>query len=134
MPSKDCLRLDEGDGAAPTREQTGREKETKSVDGGESWTGHSSAEHHELVAKQGVFQEEFAPAAHGVDQRRRHLRERREIPPDCGGAVPDADEDPVQEVEHPGSSAWSGGEPKSPGPGDHGRRMGRVASTGGVTF
>ena len=67
MPSKDCLRLDEDDGAAPTREQTGREQETKSVDRGESWTGHSSAEHHDLVAKQGVFHEEFAPAANGVE-------------------------------------------------------------------
>lgn len=27
VPSKDCLRLDEGDGAAPTGEQTGREQE-----------------------------------------------------------------------------------------------------------
>ena len=129
VPSKDCLRLDEGDGAAPTREQTGREQETKSVDRGESWTGHSSAEHHDLVAKQGVFHEEFASAANGVDQRRRHLRERREIPPDCGGAVPGAAQDPVQEVDPTGSSAWADNEPKSPAPGDHGRRMGRVAST-----
>jgi hypothetical protein len=84
VPAKHRLRLDEGDSAAPTRKQTGREQETKSVYGSELWTGHSSAEHRDLVAKQSVFHEESAPAANGVDQRRRHLRERRELPPDCG--------------------------------------------------
>jgi hypothetical protein len=39
------------------------------------------------MAKHRVLHEEFPPAANGVDQRRRHLRERRELPPDRGGAV-----------------------------------------------
>src|SRR6266568_775 len=88
-----------------TWKQTGCEQQTKSVCGGESWTGRLSPEHHDLVAKQGVFHEEFAPAANGVDQRRRRLRERRELPPDCGGAFPDAAQDQLEEVDHTSSSA-----------------------------
>jgi hypothetical protein len=105
VPAKDRFWLDQGDGAAPTRKQTGCEQQTKSVCGGESWTGRLSAEHHDLVAKQGVFHEEFAPAANGVDQRRRRLRERRELPPDCGGAFPDAAQDQLEDVDHTSSSA-----------------------------
>jgi len=76
------LRLDQGDGAAPTRKQTGREQETKSVYAGESWVGHSSAEHRDLVAKQGVFHDEFTPAADGIDQRRGTFAEGRQLLPD----------------------------------------------------
>ena len=68
-------------------------------------------------------------SANSVDQRRRHLRERRERPPDCGGPVPDAAQDPVEEIDHETSSARAGDEPKPTAPRYHVRRMGRVAST-----
>ena len=76
-----------------------------------------------LVAQQGVFDEEFAPAANGVDERRTHLRERRQLPPDSGGTAPDAAQDPMQNVDHTSSSALGCRRAKSPAPGDHGRRM-----------
>src|ERR1022692_1650235 len=73
MPAQERVRLNDDECSTPSRQGNGCEQQPKAVEGGEPGVWALSSENVDLVAEQGVLDDELTTGAHGVENDRRRV-------------------------------------------------------------